>query len=83
MAHYSFMIAEWISFFIDVKFLGVSGKERFHYFFKPCKRCGWSNVDATHFMEQIEKEKLKCLHFEKRSLSSASTKLKYSSDEDD
>lgn len=81
MAHYCFIAAEWICFFIDVKFLGIPGKERFQNNFKPCKKCGWSNIKASDFMDSNEKKKLKELFIENKCLSSACTKMKYS-DED-
>ena len=59
ISHYCFIAAEWLSFFIDVKVLGIPGKDRFYKYYKPCKRCGWSNVNASNFVTKEEKAKLK------------------------
>jgi hypothetical protein len=55
IAHYSIMVAEKLSFYIDALFIGmVSGKRRQQYF-QPCSNCGWSNKSKSHYtMEKIE-----------------------------
>lgn len=83
MAHYCFMGAEWLSFFIDVKFLGVPGKDRFYNIYKPCKKCGWSNINASDYMDPEEKKKLKEMFYETKCLNSGRSRTKYSSDEED
>ena len=52
MANYMFMNAEWVSFFLDVKFLGCSSNTRFFHYYKPCDYCGWSNLNPSDYMEE-------------------------------
>jgi len=64
IAHYMHIMAERVSYFFDVKVLGVPGKKRYRNFYKPCKCCGWSNKCATDYMGEEERARLKALHKE-------------------
>ena len=59
LAHYCHMFAEWISYVSDVKFVGAPAKTRHQLHYKACPCCGWSNRNASHFMDPLEKLKLK------------------------
>jgi hypothetical protein len=52
------MAAEWISYYSDVKLLGVPLYKRCYNYFKPCKCCGWSNHNVSKFIDKEEKLKL-------------------------
>jgi hypothetical protein len=41
-----FVLGEKVSYYFDVKPLGLPRQKRENYFFKPCPRCGWSNNHA-------------------------------------
>ena len=58
IAHYMYVGAEWISFFIDVKLMGFPREVRFFYIYTPCKTCGWSNVNAKDYMDKKEIKKM-------------------------
>ena len=47
MAHYCFMMAEWVSYYIDVLIIGVPAKDRMNNYYSPCQCCGWSNKCAN------------------------------------
>lgn len=56
LAHYCHMAAEWISFILDVKLVGTPSDERKNYIYKPCECCGWSNANASFYMDKSEEE---------------------------
>lgn len=56
MAHYCHMAAEWIIYFFDVKVVGTPSDRRFNYCYKPCDCCGWSNKNASFYVDQEEEE---------------------------
>lgn len=41
---------EQLSFFIDVKFLGLKRHMRNRYYYDPCPRCGWGNYNASNLI---------------------------------
>jgi len=43
MAHYIYIMSEKICFLFDVLVLGIPDHKRMSYYYKPCKRCGWSS----------------------------------------
>ena len=43
IGHFIFLHADWISFFMDVKVLGLPADKRFQNNHKACRKCGWSN----------------------------------------
>ena len=47
-------IAEHITFIYDVKICGFQTENRQPYYYKPCRRCGWSNEDASLKISQEE-----------------------------
>ena|ERR1035437_4588491 len=59
ISHYIYILSDKLSFFIDVKIMGLADKMRFYYHNKPCKACGWGNKYAGDFMFKEEKLKLK------------------------
>lgn len=77
MAHYCYIGAEWVVFLLDVKLLGVAGKLRFYTNYKPCNRCGWSNINASDYTDKKEKEQMKALfYYDKINGKSLSKRLK-------
>jgi hypothetical protein len=58
MANYVFYLAEKISFFLDVKIMGISGKKRGRNYFKPCHVCGWSNKNIMDYTDKDEKMRI-------------------------
>ena len=61
-SHYLFIQAERISYFFDSKLLGLPAIKRFRNFFKPCKKCGFSNWHAADYMTKDEKIMLLEMH---------------------
>jgi hypothetical protein len=59
------MAAEWMSYWVDVRVLGVPYKKRYYHYFKPCKCCGWAHFNCSNYMDKEEKLKLKEMHREK------------------
>ena len=56
------MAAEWIMFFFDVKVVGNPSDSRYNYNYKPCECCGWSNKNASFFMEPSEERIIRRLN---------------------
>ena len=55
IAHWSLFLAETVNgYFFDVIVMGLSGKKRNTIFHKPCKKCGWNNLDASHWISKDE-----------------------------
>ena len=73
VAHYMHMLAERISFLVDVKWMRQHLtkedviRENFH--FKPCKDCGWSNKCANDLICDEEKSHLKDMYHEQNNFS--------------
>lgn len=70
VAHYMFMFAEKITYVLDVSLLKIGGSRgqlarpgageiRRRKWFKPCHKCGWSNIYAGDCMSENEKRWLK------------------------
>jgi poly(3-hydroxybutyrate) depolymerase len=53
-AHWSFIVAEKLSYFGDVLVFGHDGKKRNLVFYKPCQKCGWGNIDKEKLMVENE-----------------------------
>ena len=81
MAHYAWMMAEWVSFVFDVYVVGAPSKERYNTYFKPCKCCGFSNHCASFYMDPKEKAEMKQLYKNKEALLIESTKQSDSDEE--
>ena len=47
-------LGEWVSYYVDVKVLGLRHEERYQCFFNPCPKCGWSNDKAARFIDTDE-----------------------------
>lgn len=62
MSHYCHMASEWISYFFDVLVVGSRSDSRFNYCYKPCECCGWSNKNASFYMEQSEENIIRSLN---------------------
>jgi hypothetical protein len=65
IAHYLHILAERLSFLVDVKIMRqhlTKGEPRERYYFKPCKACGWSNKCAKDYLAPEEKVELKALY---------------------
>ena len=58
-AHWAFIQADWASYMTDVKLFGLSHQERKQYIHKACKKCGWSNQDASQYICKDEIKFLK------------------------
>ena len=43
IAHWSVMQADWLTYYLDVKWFGLSHNKRTTYVTVPCIRCGWNN----------------------------------------
>ena len=55
--HYFFMLAEWVSYYVDVKVLGVvSLKRRGRMAWIPCKSCGQHNRHIPDYTVKEEAE---------------------------
>lgn len=70
IAHYMHMMAEKITYFVDVSMLKIgatttqlakpgAGKYRTRKWLKPCHKCGWGNAYAGDYMSETEKRWLK------------------------
>lgn len=59
VGHWCVMQAEPISYYFDVKILGLSRKRRPSHVTEPCKRCGWNNWKLTMCIGEAEKNFLK------------------------
>jgi hypothetical protein len=55
IAHYCFIMAEKLSFLVDVKLVGLPAEKRHRNWYKTCKCCGWSNKYAGDYMCEEEK----------------------------
>lgn len=62
MAHYCHMASEWIIYFFDVLVVGSPSDSRFNYCYKPCECCGWSNKNASFYMEASEERIIRRLN---------------------
>ena len=62
LAHYLSIYGEKFIYFVDVLLLGSGHKERFSHYYKPCKKCGWTNVYSGNFMCEEEKASIKELY---------------------
>lgn len=65
IAHYLHILAERLSFLVDVKIMRqhlTKGDPRERYYFKPCKACGWSNKCTKDYLAPEEKVELKSLY---------------------
>jgi hypothetical protein len=69
-AHYIHMISEKLAYYADIGLLKIgvtneelassgAGRKRHRKYYKPCHKCGWSNVYAGDFMSEGEKKWLK------------------------
>jgi len=61
VGHYFHMLAERMSFLVDVKFLRqhkTKPDRRERWYFKPCYNCGWSNKCAKDYVPQAEKDEM-------------------------
>lgn len=68
VAHYTHMIAEKVSYFIDVKIMRqnlAKTDERKAAYFEHCESCGWSNKCAKNYLPEKERailRKIYCKH---------------------
>jgi len=51
-------LSEKLAFYYDVRICGYRANKRDSYYFTPCKKCGWSNLDARKFNSSNQLEKL-------------------------
>lgn len=54
IAYYLHRWGEKLAFFFDVKLLGVPMNKRQNYYYNPCYRCGWNNLNPSNFMDEHE-----------------------------
>lgn len=59
VAHFSYMQAEWMVYYVDVKILGLDRHKRGQLTYNHCKKCGWSNDKISIKMNSEEKNFLK------------------------
>ena len=59
VAHWCCMMSEQVSYILDVKYLGFSGKERNQHAYLPCSKCGYSNDNYCLGIDQDEATFLK------------------------
>ncbi len=63
IAHWSIFLAETINgYFFDVIIMGLSAKKRKTMFHTPCLKCGWNNLDASHWISRQEHNFLKNMY---------------------
>ena len=62
VAHLCFIMGDWISYYLDLKVLGVSHKSRNLYVHDACKKCGWCNQKTDMLIDKNEKEFLQTTH---------------------
>lgn len=82
-AHYCHIAAEWLSYWPDVKIVGAPANTRRALHYKPCPCCGWSNRNASHYMDCSEKLKMKEMALENNSLLDKSPLHLHDSDDDE
>ena len=54
MGRIIFKLGEKMSYFFDVKPLGLPCHKRENYFYKPCPKCGWCNEFADRLIYPSE-----------------------------
>ena len=59
ISHYAFMFSEKLTYFFDVRVLGIPGHKRSQHYWVPCKKCGWSNPDASDVVPEEERQRMK------------------------
>lgn len=64
VAHYMFIWAEKLCYFVDVKLMRIPSRLRGRTNFKPCSHCGWSNLCASDYMDDQEEKTLRELYKE-------------------
>jgi hypothetical protein len=73
IAHYMHMVSEKLAYYVDIGLLKIgvttteranagAGKKRHRKYYKPCHKCGWSNMYAGDYMSVDEKKWLKHVH---------------------
>jgi len=59
LAHWMWLAADWITYYLDVKLIGYGGVERKQSVHRACHKCGWSNCDLSIVTNKEEKQFLK------------------------
>ena len=55
-AYLNTRVGEILSYYFDVSLCGIRAKDRLMIAYKPCSKCGWSNLDARRiWITELEK----------------------------
>ena len=69
VAHYMHMVAEKISYFLDVKVMHqnmAKTDERKSVYFESCESCGWGNKCAKNYLPEKERNILRARYCEQK-----------------